>query len=96
MQFQFAATVFEWRGPAPYHFVALPERDAQEIADLAASVTYGWGMIPVTARIGGTEFTTSLWRRDGTYVLPLKDAVRRSERIEIGDTIFVAMELRVG
>jgi hypothetical protein len=96
MQFRFTAIVFEWRGPAPYHFVALPERDAQEIADLAASVTYGWGMIPVRAWTGGTEFTTSLWRRDGTYVLPLKDAVRRSERIEVGDTIAVAMELRVG
>jgi hypothetical protein len=96
MQFRFIAIVFEWRGPAPYHFVALPERDAQEIADLAASVTYGWGMIPVRARIGATEFTTSLWRRDGTYVLPLKDVVRRSERIELGDTITVAMELRVG
>jgi hypothetical protein len=45
---------------------------------------------------GGTEFTTSLWRRDGTYVPPLKDAVRRSERIEIGDAIAVAMELRIG
>ena len=44
---------------------------------------------------GGTEFTTSLWRRDGTYVPPLKDAVRRSERIEIGDAIAVAMELRI-
>ena len=96
MQFRFAATVFEWRGPAPYHFVALPERNAQEIADLAASVTYGWGMIPVTARIGGTEFTTSLWRRDGTYVVPLKDAVRRAERIGIGETIAVSMDLRVG
>lgn len=94
MQFRFTAPVFEWRGPAPYHFVALPERDAQDVADLAASVTYGWGMIPVVARIGATEFTTSLWRRDGTYVLPLKDAVRRAEGLGIGDAVAVDMEVR--
>ena len=79
----FKGPVFEWRGPAPFHFVALPAREAAEVADLASSVTYGWGMIPVTARIGSTEFTTSLWPKEGTYYLPLKDAVRRAERIVV-------------
>lgn len=94
MDFQFSAEVFEWRGPAPFHFVAVPVAEAEEIAGLVNLVTYGWGMVPVTASIGSTEFTTSLWPKEGTYFLPLKDAVRRREQIEIGDTVSVKMALR--
>lgn len=94
MEFAFSGEVVEWRGPSPYHFVVVPEADAAEIADVAASVTYGWGMIPVEAHIGTTGFTTSLWPRLGTYFLPLKDSVRNEQRIELGDTIDVRMRLR--
>jgi hypothetical protein len=48
-------------------------------------------MIPVRVRIGVTEWETSLWPKAGAYVLPLKDAVRRAERLTEGDTVTVAM-----
>lgn len=86
--------VFEWRGPAPFHFVAVKGEAADEIRDLAASVTYGWGMIPVSCRIGNTTFTTSLWPKDGEYYLPLKDAVRAPENIRLGSMVTVQMSLR--
>ena len=93
--FTVRAKVFEWRGPAPYHFVAVTGEAAEEIRDVAASVTYGWGMIPVACRVGDTTFTTSLWPKDGTYYLPLKDAVRASENIRLGATITVHLTLRL-
>ena len=93
-EFWVRAKVFEWRGPAPYHFVAITGDDAEEIRDLAASVTYGWGMIPVACRIGDTSFTTSLWPKDGAYYLPLKDAVRKAENIRLGATITVECSLQ--
>jgi len=83
--------VWEWRGPAPYHFVTVPDDVAEEIKDIANDVSYGWGMIPVKATIGRTTWTTSLWPKDGRYVIPLKDAVRRSERVELGDHVTVRM-----
>ena len=86
--------VFEWRGPAPVHFIAVKGEAAEEIRDLASAVTYGWGMIPVACRVGDTQFTTSLWPKDGEYYLPLKDAVRSAEGITLGATITVHMELR--
>ena len=92
--FAIRGKVFEWRGPAPYHFVAVKGEVAEEIRDLAASVTYGWGMIPVTCIIGNTSFNTSLWPKDGGYFLPLKDAVRAAERIRLGSTVTVNMSLR--
>jgi hypothetical protein len=48
-------------------------------------------MIPVTGRIGETTFTTSLWPRDGGYVVPVKDAVRRAEAVELDDVVTVVL-----
>jgi Domain of unknown function (DUF1905) len=95
MDLEFSAPMFEWRGPAPYHFVAVPEDEADELRDAAAYVTYGWGMIPVRGRIGTTEFTTALWPKDGGYVVPIKDAVRRPEQLELGDQVTVRLTVDV-
>ena len=94
MNFTFTASVWEWRGPAPYHFVSVPLEIAQEIKELASAVTYGWGMIPVAGKIGNTSFTTSLWAKGGTYAVPLKDAVRKAEGISLDDKVSVELTLR--
>ena len=94
MNFTFTASVWEWRGPAPYHFVSVPLEIAQEIKELASAVTYGWGMIPVSGKIGNTSFTTSLWAKNGTYAVPLKDAVRKAEGISLDDTVSLELTLR--
>ncbi len=94
MNFTFTASVWEWRGPAPYHFVSVPVEIAQEIKELASAVTYGWGMIPVEGKIGNTSFTTSLWAKNGTYAVPLKDALRKAEGISLNDTVSVELTLR--
>lgn len=86
--------MFEWRGPAPYHFVAITGDEADAIREVASAVTYGWGMIPVAGSLGGTSFTTSLWPKEGGYYMPLKDAVRLAEGISTGDTVTVRFEVR--
>ncbi len=83
--------VFSWRGPAPHHFVRVPDVEAAELADVAPLVSYGWGMVPVSGRIGATAFTTALWPKDGSYLVPVKDAVRRAEAIELGDTVTLVL-----
>ena len=93
MQLEFEGDVYEWRGPAPYYFVRVPDDESQALHDVA-HVSYGWGMIPVTARVGGTEWRTSLWPKDGGYIVPLKDAVRRAERIEDGDVVGIGLDVR--
>ena len=95
MDFVFSANVWEWRGPAPYHFVAVPEDIAAEIKGMASAVTYGWGMIPVSGKIGSTSFTTSLWAKNGTYAVPLKDAVRNAEGISIDDTVSIELSIKL-
>jgi hypothetical protein len=95
MELEFSGEVWSWRGPAPYHFVSVPEEECATIESTAAMVSYGWGMIPVAVRIGATDWTTSLWPKDGGYVVPLKDRVRRAEGIELGHTVRVRLSVDV-
>ena len=95
MDLEFTSPVFEWRGPAPYYFVAVPEDCCAAIDDAKALVTYGWGMVPVTVTLGTTSWTTSLWPKDGAYVVPLKAAVRKAERVDVDDTIAVRLRLAI-
>jgi hypothetical protein len=88
---EFSARIWHWRGPAPYVFVTVPEPHSRHLHEVARAVTYGWGMVPVLARIGETEWETSLFPKDGGYVVPLKDAVRRAERVDEGDSVTVRL-----
>jgi hypothetical protein len=78
-----------------YHFVTVPEAESAELHAMAGAVTYGWGMIPAELRIGATRWTTSLWPQDGGYVVPLKEKVRKAERIALGDTVSMRRALDV-
>ena len=91
MDVEFSGPLVEWRGPSPYHFVALPPEACDDVRDLAAEVTYGWGVVPVSAVIGSTDFTTSLIPREGGYLLPVKDRVRRAEGLGIDDVVVVVL-----
>ena len=94
MEFEFTAEVIEWRGPAPFYYAVVPEAEAESIHDVSGALTYGWGCIPVSATVGGTDFTTSLFPKDGRYLLPLKVAVRRAEGIDDGDHVDVRLTLQ--
>ncbi|MET9221079.1 DUF1905 domain-containing protein [Streptomyces sp. NPDC088197] len=95
MELVFAGRVVEWRGPAPYYFVPVPEEESADIREVATTASYGWGVIPVLARIGGTDFATSLFPKDGGYLLPLKNAVRKPEGLSEGDDVTVEMTVRL-
>jgi hypothetical protein len=89
MELEVTGEVWHWRGPSPYHFVTVPPAQSTDLREAAASVTYGWGMIPVSARLGATTWTTSLFAKDGGYVVPLRDRVRAAEGVELGDRVTV-------
>ncbi len=95
MQLRFAGEVIEWRGPAPYYYLPVPEAESADIREIAAMASYGWGVIPVLAKIGEVEFETSLFPKNGGYLLPLKDAVRKPSQIAVGDQITVEMTVRL-
>lgn len=87
MDIEFSGEIWHWRGPSPFHFVTVPDEGSAQLESVAPLLSYGWGMIPVTARIGATEWRTSLFPKDDGYVLPLKDKVRNAERLDVGDMV---------
>ena len=94
MRFDFTGRVIEWRGPAPFFYVVVPEPVSADVQELSASLTYGWGAVPVEARIGATSFTTSMFPKDGRYLLPLRVAVRKAEGIGLDDDVAVELHLQ--
>ncbi len=87
MDFTFTAEMIEWRGPAPFYFLPIPKDICEEIKEAAKLLSYGWGVIPVTATIGSTAFTTSLFTKNGIYLLPIKNAVRLPEELKLEQKI---------
>jgi uncharacterized protein DUF1905 len=94
LQAEFVGEIFSWRGPSPYHFITVPEEACVGIRAVAPLVTYGWGVIPVRVRIGETEWETSLFPKDGGYLVPVKDSVRKAEGLAEGDTATVQLTIR--
>jgi Domain of unknown function (DUF1905) len=95
MTLTFTGPIWYWRGPSPFHFVTIPEQESEELKDISGLVTYGWGMVPATITIGATTYKTSLWPKNGGYIVPLKDVVRKAERLELDDTVTVHLEVEV-
>jgi hypothetical protein len=93
LDFSFSAELWEWRGPAPFYFLSVPTEQAEDIREAAKLVSYGWGMIPIKAEIGGIAFTTSMFAKNGTYVVPVKNVVRVPLKLEVGDTVEVSFDL---
>lgn len=91
---EFTGELWYWRGPAPFHFVTVPEAVCAGLRDLSRLVSYGWGVIPVTVRIGDSTWETSLFPKDGGYVVPIKDAVRKAEGLVLGDTVPLQLAIR--
>lgn len=94
MIIEFTAPIWFWRGPSPWYFVTVPDEQSQALKTISGFVTYGWGMIPVTARIGKTSWKTSLWPKDGRYIVPIKTSVRQRENLDIDDVVTVRLEVQ--
>lgn len=87
MEFEVAGEVFEWRGPAPFYFVAIPVEYAREIDEVKQELTYGWGMITCKIMVEGRVYKTAITPKDGTYYIPLKDEIRRRHGLAVGDQV---------
>jgi len=95
VQLTFSGDVFEWRGPAPFFFVEVPPEECAEIKSVSHIVSYGWGVIPAKVKIGRTEITTSLFPKQGKYLVPIKDALRSPEAIGVGQNVKIVLTIDV-
>ncbi len=93
MTIEFSGKIWHWRGPAPFYFVTIPAKHSRNIKVISNLVTYGWGVIPVKVRIGETEWKTSLFPKDGLYLVPIKAAVQKAENLGEGDKVTIRLEV---
>ena len=94
MIIEFKGKIWYWRGPSPFYFVTVPEEDSRDLKTIVGLVTYGWGIIPVTAWIGGTEWKTAMFPKDGRYIVPIKAIVRKIENLDVNDEVAIRLEVR--
>jgi hypothetical protein len=94
MELEFSGELWFWRGPAPWYFITVPDEECSILKDTSTFVSYGWGMIPATVRIGRSEWYTALFPKDGRYIVPVKAAIRRAERLHEGDSATVHLTIR--
>ena len=93
MNIEFSGKIWFWKGPAPWFFVTVPVEQSRDLRAISSLVTYGWGVIPVTVRIGKTEWKTSLFPKDDLYLVPIKASVRKAENLDEGDTVTIRLEV---
>ena len=94
MIIEFSGKIWFWHGPSPFHFVTVPPEHCRNLKGISGFVTYGWGMIPAVVRIGKTEWKTSLFPKNGGYIVPIKDSVREAEQLDIDDIVSIRLEVR--
>jgi hypothetical protein len=93
MDLEFSGEIWYWRGPAPFHFVTVPEEQSADIGAASSVVSYGWGCIPVTAQVGKSTFTPSLFPKEDGYIVPVKVAVRKAEQLDLGDVVTIRLSI---
>lgn len=95
--FPFAAEIWLHDGPTAWYFLSLPEPVADDIEEWFGADAKGFGSIRVRVTIGSTTWDTSIFPDDGrgTYVLPVKKAVRKAEELDDGSRVDVLLEVLV-
>lgn len=96
MTLDFCGEAIWWRGPSPFVFVPVPPELSAEIKAISSHLTYGWGVIPANVQVGDTEYTTSLFPKDGIYLVPVKVVVQKSENVKVGDVVSLRLTLGSG
>ncbi|WP_203567971.1 DUF1905 domain-containing protein [Aestuariimicrobium ganziense] len=92
MEFEVEGEIIEWRGPAPFLFVAMDPDDSDLLRSLT-HLSYGWGCYAARVQLGATSYTTSLMPKDGVLMVPVKVAVQRAEKVGLGDRVSMTVEV---
>ncbi len=91
----FRAKPWIYPGDAGWCFVTVPKPLSARLKSAFGTKTRGFGSLPVNVTVGKTCWKTSIFpeKASGTYVLPLKAAVRKKEGIMEGRVLAVALEI---
>ncbi len=91
----FETELWEWEGKAAWYFVTLPFDVADEIEDLTAGRTTGFGSVRVEVTCGSSTWQTSVFpdKKRESFILPIKKSVRSTEKLSTGVLAHVSIKL---
>lgn len=94
MRFEFTAPLWEWAARAEWYFVTVPDEASADIREIPLPPR-GFGSVRVRVTVGGSTWTTSVFPDSsvGSYVLPIKKAVRVAEGLVEGGDVKVALSV---
>jgi Domain of unknown function (DUF1905) len=93
--FKIKGTLWLYQGQGAWHFVTLPKTQSDDIRLFAFDKKSAWGSVRVNAKIGRTQWKTSLFpdTKAGAYLLPIKAEVRKKEKIGVGSAVSVVLTI---
>jgi Domain of unknown function (DUF1905) len=93
--FDVVAPLWQHEGAGGWYFMSLPADVAADIDELTTGLRHGFGSVRVAVTVGSSSWRTSVFpdAGRGTYVLPVKKAVRVAERLEAGAAVRFRLEL---
>lgn len=93
--FTFTAELWEYPGKGAWFFVSVPPEQAEDIRSLTDGRRGGFGSVKVAAAINRSRWATSLFpsSEEGTFILPVKKAIRQAEQVSAGDPVTVVLRL---
>ena len=93
--FEFGAPLWQYPGADGWHFVSLPPGIGTDITDITTGIRRGFGSVRVAVTVGSTSWRTSIFpdSKTGTYLLPVKKAVRVAEHLETGDEVWAQLQV---
>ena len=96
MIIEFDGEIFRWdaRDDASWYFTPVPPELRADIREIPRPAR-GFGSVRVRARVGGSEWATSIFPDSSTasYVLPLKKKIRDAESLVDGGPVSVCLEI---
>lgn len=96
-RFSVHVPVWKYEGAAAWHFVTLPKNISVQIKKNFGAMARGWGSIPVLAKLGQTQWESSLFfdgKREA-YLFPLKASVRKKENVLAEQRIEIEFEILI-
>lgn len=95
ISYNFNAKVWKHSANNGWYFVSLPKELGTELRNNLRWQEQGWGRMHAEAKIGTSTWKTAIWfdTKLGTYLLPLKQEIRKKEKIEIENVLCVEISI---
>ncbi len=88
--FKISTKLWRWPGDMGWHFINLDKTTSSKIRKL-----FPRGFVKIKAKLGNTEWNTSLFPHSetGVYLLAIKKSIRKKEDVFEGDIIKISFIL---